>query len=356
MFSSETRSIKRILAGMNYCGIDRIYQQLGSELGLILTLHHVNPDPVPEFAPNAHLTVHPAFLEAAVKLLASRGFDFVSLDEAVERIENGTSNHNRFAAFTFDDGYKDTLDHAVPVLRKYDVPYTIYLAPALNESTALLWWENIESLIRSQDGFVLNVPGSRSGPREVRCATLHEKYEAYAYLLDYLTQQVPEDEQDGVVRELCWLYKIDCDASTRKQIIDWPQTHSMLKDPNCTFGAHSLSHRALARLSRQRAHEEIVSGVEVMTAELGEKPRHFAYPYGYEEAASDREFELTRELGFKTAVTTRPGMIFPAHKHHLTALPRISINGLFQHMRYFSPLTTGLPTLMRNRFKQVSFG
>ena len=57
---------------------------------------------------------------------------------------------------------------------------------------------------------------------------------------------------------------------------------------------------------------------------------HLAYPYGDRIAAGPREFALARAAGFKTAVTTRPGMIFPESADHLTALPRVSLNGNYQ--------------------------
>ena len=56
---------------------------------------------------------------------------------------------------------------------------------------------------------------------------------------------------------------------------------------------------------------------------------------------------------FKTAVTTRPGVLFPDHVSHLTALPRFSVNGDFQRLRYLNVLLSGAPTAFRNRFRRV---
>ncbi len=70
-------------------------------------------------------------------------------------------------------------------------------------------------------------------------------------------------------------------------------------------------------------------------------------------AAGPREFALARELGFKTAVTTRPGVLFPEHRERLMALPRISLNGEFQRLRYLKVLTSGAATALWNRFQRV---
>lgn len=356
MNNAAIRNTRRILAGLNYTGIDRIYQQLDRELGFILTLHHVNPNPVPRFAPNAHLTIHPEFLRSVVELLIQRDIDIISLDAAIERIAAPRLDRKKFAVITFDDGYQDTLKHAVPVLREFDVPYTVYLAPGLIEGTADLWWEAIEELVRQQDRVALQMVGSKNGPHELNCSTRFEKTESFNFLVEYLTNEIPEMDQSRVVRELCWLYKVDIEQLNKDQIMNWEQVHKLMKDPNCTIGAHTLNHRALARLTPEQAREEVTQGAMVLSSELGLRPEHFAYPYGYKKAAGRRDFDIMKDLGFKTAVTTRGGMIFPGHIDHMTALPRISVNGMYQKMKYFAPLTTGLPTRLGNGLKRVSVG
>ena len=80
---------------------------------------------------------------------------------------------------------------------------------------------------------------------------------------------------------------------------------------------------------------------------------HLAYPYGDRIAAGPREFRLARAAGFKTAVTTRPGMIFPESAEHLTALQRVSLNGNYQDERILPVLTSGAATAMWNGFRRI---
>ncbi len=91
----------------------------------------------------------------------------------------------------------------------------------------------------------------------------------------------------------------------------------------------------------------------VIEAALGVRPRHFSYPVGDASSAGPREFSSARELGFLTAVTTRPGVLFPEHGRHLTALPRISLNGEFQQRRYVQVLVSGAATAVFNGFRHV---
>jgi peptidoglycan/xylan/chitin deacetylase (PgdA/CDA1 family) len=91
----------------------------------------------------------------------------------------------------------------------------------------------------------------------------------------------------------------------------------------------------------------------VIEAALGVRPHHFSYPVGDATAAGPREFGMAARLGFKTGVTTRPGVLFPEHRQHLTALPRISVNGQFQRLRYLQVLLSGAATALWSGFRRV---
>ena len=81
--------------------------------------------------------------------------------------------------------------------------------------------------------------------------------------------------------------------------------------------------------------------------------RHLAYPYGGRDLVGPREFRFADELGYATAVTTRPGVLFPQHQKYLTALPRLSLNGEYQRARYVKVLMSGTGTALFNRFRRV---
>jgi peptidoglycan/xylan/chitin deacetylase (PgdA/CDA1 family) len=110
----------------------------------------------------------------------------------------------------------------------------------------------------------------------------------------------------------------------------------------------------LKKTSEKAARSEMEMSRSVIEASLGVRPQHLAYPVGDKTSAGPREFRLAAELGFKTAVTTRPGVIFSQHQRHLTALPRISLNGEYQRMRYVRVLMSGAATAMWNGFRPVN--
>ena len=99
---------------------------------------------------------------------------------------------------------------------------------------------------------------------------------------------------------------------------------------------------------------ELANGRGIIEAALGATPQHLAYPVGDATSAGPREFRIAAEVGYKTAVTTRPGVVFRQHADHLMALPRISINGEFQRARYARVLVSGAPTALWNRFRRLN--
>src|SRR5205085_11316132 len=109
----------------------------------------------------------------------------------------------------------------------------------------------------------------------------------------------------------------------------------------------------LAKATAVDAARELSESRAAIQSELGLAAEHLAYPYGDRLAAAPREFAIARDAGFKTAVTTRPGMIFAANAEHMMALPRLSLNGNYQDERLLSVLTSGAATAVWNGFRRV---
>ncbi len=125
--------------------------------------------------------------------------------------------------------------------------------------------------------------------------------------------------------------------------MDWDELRAFASDPLVTIGAHTRRHLALAKLSVSEARLEMEESIQRLEQELGRKIVHFSFPYGDETSAGPREFELARELGMRTAVTTRKGLIHEHHADLTTGLPRLSLNGNFQSPHYVKVMLSGAP-------------
>ena len=124
-------------AALRASGLHKMFGAATRGRGVILTLHHVRPwaPKTPGYAPNRLLEITPDFFDEALGLARETGFDFVSLDEAVHRIRRN-ADAAPFVALTFDDGYRDTRDFALPILERHGAPATLFLATGMIERTA----------------------------------------------------------------------------------------------------------------------------------------------------------------------------------------------------------------------------
>ena len=112
--------IRSGLETLYFTGLHHFMRPLVGGVGAILTLHHVRPPRPEAFQPNHLLEVTPLFLEGLLQQLKRAGLDVISLDEMRVRYISGDFKR-RFVCITFDDGYKDLMRYAYPLLKKYQL-------------------------------------------------------------------------------------------------------------------------------------------------------------------------------------------------------------------------------------------
>ncbi len=336
------------LTSLYYSGLHKILAPITRGNGIIFTLHQIEEQTSDPFSPNSILKITPQFLEETINIVRTKGFDIISLDEMHNRLKR-PDTQAPYAVFTFDDGYKDNRDLALKVFEKYNIPLALYIVSDYSSGEGELWWLALEKII--QQNTTLKDPFSQS--RTYSAKTTKEKEQVY----DKLYWQLRSMDQTKQRESICRFandHNFDILSLTKDLIMDWQELRELNKHPLVTLGAHTKSHFALSLLSEQEAIEQIVKGVEVMKTELGQDPQHFSYPYGDANCAGPREFAIAKELGFKTAVTTRKGVIYEEHKKFATALPRVSLNGEYQKCRYVETFMSGAPFCLANGLRRLN--
>ena len=343
--------IRTGLETLYFTGMHHVMRPLVGGVGSILTMHHVRSKRPEAFQPNRLLEITPRFLENLLRRLAHARIDVISLDEMHQRFVTGDFKR-RFVCITFDDGYKDVKEYAYPLLRKYKLPFAMYIPTSFPDRLGEMWWTALEAVIaqNSRVGALIN-----GEERFFDCGTVREKRELYDAMYGYIRSMKTEDELRKFVRDLCATYRVEIASFCRDLCMDWQELADMAADPLVTIGAHTVNHVMLKKIaSDDTVRAEIEMSRSVLEAALGKRPEHLAYPVGDPTSAGPREFRIAAELGFKTATTTRPGVLFKVHRDHLTALPRISVNGEFQRQRYVKVLMSGAGTALLNRFRRVN--
>jgi peptidoglycan/xylan/chitin deacetylase (PgdA/CDA1 family) len=335
--------LKTALSVLHYTRADELISPITRGNGVIFMLHHVTPEPTRAFEPNGILKITPSFLEATIAAVAKAGFDIIAMDNVPERLKAAKTGR-RFAAFTLDDGYKDNRDYAYPIFKRHGVPFTIYVPSDFGDGAGDLWWLALEEAIRRLPS--LTVPMGEV-PQSFDLSTDLKKSSAFETIYWWL-RRLPEDEARRQVAEFALQAGVDGQALCRDLVMSWAELRDFAQDPLVSIGAHTTAHRALAKLPYEQARKEITESIARVEREIGKPCRHFSYPYGAEDSAGARDFDIVRGLGLRTAVTTRKGLLHAGPDVDYAALPRLSLNGDYQDLRYLKVLLSGVPFAVWN--------
>jgi peptidoglycan/xylan/chitin deacetylase (PgdA/CDA1 family) len=341
--------IRSGLESLYFSGASAALKPLMGGVGAILTLHQVRPPRPERFQPNRILEVTPRFLTRVAKLLRRARVDVISLDDMHRRLAGGDFGR-RFVCITFDDGYRDTFEYAYPILKDANLPFAVYVPTSFPDRLGELWWLVLEAVIARNDSIGLVIDGEN---RTFPCRTVAEKRALYEELYWWLRRRTTDAELRAIVRDLAACYHVDVAAFCKDLCMDWQELSELAADPLVTIGAHTVNHPMLTKVAEKTVRAEMDMGRTVIEAALGVRPAHLSYPYGDPGSAGQREFAIAAELGFKTAVTTRPGVITKKRAQNLMALPRISLNGEYQQLRYVRVLLSGSATAMWNGFRRA---
>lgn len=341
-----------ILDFLYFSGASRLLAGKNRGIGSIFMLHHIRPGGGLQkgFAPNSALEITPEFLDKTISFVKKRGYDLISIDEASRRIKAGNHSKKPFAVFTIDDGYRDNFEHAWPVFKKHDCPFTIFASTAIIDGTCDMWWKGLEAVIAQQSNVSAQINGEII---HLETGNATQKKEAFARLY-WPVRSLEEHAQRQWVSDFCDKNGIDLKQICRDEAMNWDELREINADPLCTIGAHTINHFAIKKLDADEARFEAVESRRLIAEELGTEPTSFAYPYGDVTSSGKRDYEIIADAGFDIAVTTRKGTIHESHAETLTALPRVSLNGGFQSLRYVDVLMSGTAFSLYKLYRLLS--
>jgi peptidoglycan/xylan/chitin deacetylase (PgdA/CDA1 family) len=245
---------------------------------LILCYHRVNDDAHPFFAGTPV-----ARFRQQMELLR-RHFRVLPLEELAERARHRDLPMNGVAV-TFDDGYRDNYQNAFPILRELGLPATIFLTTRAVDENALLWHDRVF------DAFHRTRKTERHGSLKEELARLR--------------RSSPE-ERDSRISALLQELEVEPGVPAGWDKLTWLQAREMASH-GISFGAHTLDHPILTRVSPEEARRQIRESKRRIEAEIGVPVRSFAYPNGGASDFDEATERIVVEEGFSLAVTTLAG-------------------------------------------------
>ena len=250
-----------------------------------------------------NLAVSPQHFEDHVRALTAQG-PVVRLDQAIGRpLIARLAQRRPMFALTFDDGYDDNLEQAVPILERHDTPATVFIATGLVGQPGF-WWDVLADLAftsgAAPDALVdaavgVDLISSDRGAALVHADTEHVHDEIYAAI----AQLTPRDILP-VLHELAGRSGVPVPAFAARPV-STDELVTLASHPLITIGVHTVNHSRLTLLSDAEVHAELTDAARHLDELLGAELRPLAYPFG---ALSPATVQVARAAGFAHAVTT----------------------------------------------------
>lgn len=280
----------------------------GTNLLPILMYHRVleAPDPLQPDVP------HVGLMAEQFRTL-SNAFNVLPLREAVQRLHDGTLPPGA-ACITFDDGYRDNHDLALPLLREFRLPATVFVSTGFLNGGCMFNDTVVETVRRLDTG---SIDLGRVGLGQRLISDNASRRTLIAELTRAVKYMDPA-ERDAYCRDLC--RRAGGSPVPNDLMMDDHQVRRMAA-AGVEIGGHTVNHPILARIGLEEARREILDNRDTLAQITGEVPRSFAYPNGKPNldytAAHAR---LVEEAGYDVAVSTAVGVA--TRSAHRFQLPR----------------------------------
>lgn len=261
--------------------------------------------------------------------LLSAGFDVIGLDDlrpALDDLRAGARRSwqsRRFAMITFDDGYLDNFELALPVLQAHNVPGVFFITSGFLDTGSLAWWDEISWMVRTSPRDRLEVSQRwLSMPlgleQRARDATIQRLLRRY-YRLE-------ASDTDAFMDELA-----DATGSGRApdglasdQWMSWDNVRSM-NASGMSIGAHTVTHPVLSRLSPDDQNLEVCESRLRIEREIGTPVTSLSYPVGNREAFNAATREALSHNGFDWAFSYYGGHVRGGDEIDRFDIPRVAV-------------------------------
>jgi peptidoglycan/xylan/chitin deacetylase (PgdA/CDA1 family) len=309
----------------NYCG-----------KGIVMMFHEIHTDVDAELRTGCD----PAQLERVVLALRARGRDIVDIDEGLRRLADPGSKP--FAILTFDDGYRDNLTVALPVLERLGAPMTVFVPTGMVTREVYAWWLGLRRWILDSEAIDVLPMG-----RRFDCADLASKLAAKRQITAWIGD---DQSRADSLAPIFAKRGISLPELVEHYAVNEAELRTMARHPLVTIGAHTATHRFLTSLGEADVFGEFSSNKAFLEAVLDRPVDFLAYPYGTPGACGEREGAQAAKAGLRASFTTRHGHLYPEHLGHTQLLPRIDVGYAPQSDAALAARLSGLQRAMSTRF------
>ena len=276
---------------------------------VILTYHRILPHAERRTTTSRPMILSAELFDRQMAKLARR-YRVLSQEEVFEHFRTRRPFPDRAILVTFDDGYADNFEHALPILSRHSIPATFFLTTGPIDRQDYLWWDELGSALLALVG---RKPALTSREFEKFPPRLRPVLESVLgaseppfELIDRCTSIL--NGTDGatrrdVVARLAALAVPYREGPRPRLMLTWDEVRTMRKE-GMTMGAHTVNHTYLDELDEVSGRFEIDHCLDRIEQETGKRPFAFSFPAG---RTNDRSRAWLAQAGVQFALTTQGG-------------------------------------------------
>ncbi len=225
----------------------------------------------------------------------------ISMNQLIDYIENKKSLPKKPILITFDDGFDDNYTKAFPILKKYNVPATIFITTSYIGTDKTIWFDHLASLIflLEKDRLFIKEIGKTynlSQTKKERGPVMEALCEDLKLIPNTLRESILErlnNEYSSILKNI---------DNRQSRMLNWEQIKEM-SDSIIDIGSHTVTHSILTKLTDEKIYYELSESKEILEKELGVEIASISYPNGNEDAYNETVINNLNKLNYKIAFT-----------------------------------------------------
>ena len=254
--------------------------------------------------PSVH--THVDVFEEMIENLTLR-FKPISLDYLVSTLQDEKPLEEDSLVITFDDGYLNNYQYAMPILKKYDIRATLFIATGFINTNKMLPMDRIDYALRNtrKKHYLSNLLDNKNYSIEDR-----EDKARVNILLGNKIKGVFSKDLNAIFDQLYNELGVVEESNTNRLMLNWKEVNEMISN-NIDIGSHAVSHVCLTRIPDNQAIAELEESRKTIFSNTSYTANHFAFPNGMKEDFNDELRNAAKLIGYNSVCSVERGINYP---------------------------------------------
>lgn len=277
----------------------------------IFLFHRINPVRDPFWDP-----IDPAQFEEQIKFLQKKYY-IVQLESFLDQQEK-VKTKKPLASIVFDDGYKDFMEYALPILQKHQLPSSMYVVSNCVDQLHPIWTYKLDYLFLKTKRRQIQIETETEGLQEITWASEEEKM-LFAKKLKPTLKKIKNKKRENICKQI--FRQLNDIEIPENLYMNWEDLRQ-IKGEGVAIGSHTVTHPMLGNIeNEERIFSELKDSADRIKKELGFFPKTISYPIGSYSPAVKKKAE---EIGYQYGLAVNQNK-YKSSKHDFFEIPRLEL-------------------------------